>query len=196
MELLSEGEGVLARGAFLLGIEGMSWGGDGVGSPGVFFFDVLDRASAFYAADGETGRVAEAADHPRLPLQRTLHRFVEFGRVLQVDDVDVSIRRRDHQQLILHVHTVDSLLAVHAGYGRRLSQIPVFDRLVPRARDEYGPGAVRHVDEADASDGLVVRRDLDGGRVAGVEVEEAGCFVGAAADDFGAILRGRVNVLW
>ena len=34
---------------------------------GVFFLDVLNRAAAFYGADGEAGRIGEAACDSRLP---------------------------------------------------------------------------------------------------------------------------------
>lgn len=63
---------------------------------GIFVFDVLDGAAAFDAADGESSGVGEAADDPRLPLERGLDRFVEFGRVVEVDDVDVPVRRADY----------------------------------------------------------------------------------------------------
>ena len=124
---------VLVGGAFSWDgwMSGGLGGGGRLGLPGVFFFNVLDCASAFYAADRETGGVAEAADHSCLPLQRALHRFVEFGRGVQAYDVDDSVRRRDHQELVLHIHAVDFVLTLHARDRCRLPQIPVFDRLVP-----------------------------------------------------------------
>lgn len=159
------------------------------GLPGVFFLDVLDRTSAFYTPHGETCGIAEAAYHPCLPLQRTLHRLVEFRWLVQIHNIDVPIRRRDHQQLVLHVHAVDSLLAINAGYWCLLPKVPIFDRFVPRARHEHRTGAARHIDEADTSDGLVVCGDLDCRCGAGAKVEHSGCFVGTAADDFVAILQ-------
>lgn len=162
--------------------------------PGVFLLDVLDRTSTFDTPNGKTSCVAEAAYHSRLPLQRTLHRFVEFRRLVQIHHIDVPIRRRDHQQLVLHIHAVDPVLAFDTGYRRWLPEIPVLDRLVPRARYEYRTGAARHIDETDTSDGLVVCGDLDCGRGA-AKVEHAGCFVGTAADDFAAILQWSINRL-
>lgn len=48
----------------------------------VLVFHVLNRAAAFYAADGEPGGIGEAADDSRLPFQRALECFVEFGGLI------------------------------------------------------------------------------------------------------------------
>jgi hypothetical protein len=159
------------------------------GVPGVFLLDVLNSTSALYTPHREPRSVAEATHHPRLPLQRTLHRLVEFRRLVQVHNVDVPICRRDHHQFILDVHTVYPLLTVQRRDRIRLPQVPVLDGLVPRAGHEHRCVGARGFDEAYASDRLVVRSHLLRGRPARSQVEEAGSFVGAAAGDFGAILQ-------
>lgn len=88
---------------------------------GILLLDVLDCAAALDAANGKPGCIREAADDPRLPLERGLHGLVELGRVVQVDDVDVPVRRADYQQLVLHVHRVNALLALELRDGRLLS---------------------------------------------------------------------------
>ena len=100
---------------------------------GVLLFDILDSTAALDAADGEPCGVGEAADNPRLPLEGGLHGLVEFGGVVEVDDVDVPVSGADHEELVLDVHGVDPLLTLHSRNWGRLSQIPVFDSLVPRA---------------------------------------------------------------
>lgn len=161
----------------------------GSGVPCVFFLDILNRASALYTPHREPRCVAKATHHPRLPLQRTLHRLVEFRRLVQAHDIDVPIRRCDDHQLVLDVHTVHPLLALQRRDWIRLPQVPILDRLVPGARHKHGCVRARRFDEADASNRLVVRGDLLRRRPAGSEIEHAGCFVRAAAGYFGAILR-------
>lgn len=86
--------------------------------PAVFILDVLDRTTAFDAADCEARAIAEAADHACLPFQRALHGFVELGGFVEVDNVDVAVRSCHHQQFIDDIHTVDSFLTVHRGHRR------------------------------------------------------------------------------
>ena len=57
---------------------------------------ILNRTTAFDTANSKTGSVRETGHDPRLPFQRALQRFVELGRVLQVDHIDVSIRRPNY----------------------------------------------------------------------------------------------------
>lgn len=63
---------------------------------GVLLLDVLDSAAALNAADSEAGGIGEAADYAGLPLERGLHGLVEFGGVVEVNDVDVAVRRTDY----------------------------------------------------------------------------------------------------
>ena len=79
-------------------------------------------------------------------------------------------------------------MAVHRGGREWGAEIPVFDGFVPGARAEHGAGAVWDVDKTDAADWLFMGSDLNCGGTVGAEVEHPGCFVGAAADDFGAVL--------
>ena len=50
-----------------------------------------------------------------------------------------------------------------------------------------------HIDKAGTAYGLIVSGDLGSGGSIGAEVEHAGCFVGAGAYDFGAVLE-KVDV--
>lgn len=104
----------------------------------ILFFDVLDGATALDGADREARGIGEAADHARLPLERTLDRLVELERILQVYDVDVAVCSADDEEVVANVHRVDSLLRGDGADGRALSEIPVFDRLIPAASDQHG----------------------------------------------------------
>lgn len=130
--------------------------GAGAGDiPRVLLLHVLNRAAALDAADGEAGRVGEAADHPRLPLERALHRLVELGRVLEVDDVDVAVGRAHDAQVLLDIHRVHAVLARHRRRGALLPHVPVLDRLVPAARHEHGVAPA--LEEANGAHGHIVR---------------------------------------
>jgi hypothetical protein len=94
----------------------------------------LNRAAAFDRANGKARRVAEAAHYARLPLQRAGDCLVDLGRVLQVDHMDVALRRGDDEQLVLDVHAVHALFCIQGTNGFRALQIPELDRLIP------GPG--------------------------------------------------------
>ena len=77
----------------------------------VFIFHVLDRAAALYATDGEAVGLLEAGNHSRLPFQRGLDRFVEIGRLVEIDDVDIAVCRRYHEHCVFRVHAIYSFLA-------------------------------------------------------------------------------------
>lgn len=98
---------------------------------GVFILDVLDGAAALDGADGEARGVCEAADDACLVFQRGLHGFVEFGGLVEVDDVDVAVCGADDEELVFHVHGVDAFLAFESADGRRLAQVPEFHGFVP-----------------------------------------------------------------
>lgn len=72
-----------------------------------------------------------------------------------------------------------------------MAEIPVFDGLIPASCYKDWGGLPRDVDEAGAADGLVVCCDLLGCSAAGSR-SKAGCFVGAGAYYFCAVL---LNVL-
>ena len=164
--------------------------------PGVLFLDVLYRAPPLDAPHRKPAGVGEAADDARLPLQRALQRLVELGRVVEADDVDVPVRRADDQQLLLGVERVHPFLAADRRDRRLLAQVPVLDRLVPRPRHQHRPVRARHVDEAAAPDGFIVRGHLGGGRGAAADVEEAGGLVGADANGLGAVLNHGYSSPW
>lgn len=104
----------------------------------ILLLDVLDGATALDGADREARGIGEAADHARLPLERTLNRLVELERILQVHDVNVAVCGADDEEVVADVHRVDSLLRGDGANGRALSEIPIFDRLIPTARDQHG----------------------------------------------------------
>ena len=102
----------------------------------VLVLDVLNSTTTFNTTHRKSRGIAEAANHSSLPFKRRLHSLVEFGRVVEVNDVDVTISGANDQELILDIHRVDSLLAIDVGDGSLLSQIPVFDSLIPGASHE------------------------------------------------------------
>ena len=99
--------------------------------PGVFLLNVLDGASSFDGANSETSRICEAADNPCLPLKWAGNGLVDGSWVCEVDHVDVAFCRRNHQQLILDVHTIDALLTLQCTDWFSALQIPELDGLVP-----------------------------------------------------------------
>lgn len=137
----------------------------------VLLLHILNSATALDTTDCEARRVRETADDSSLPLKGALQCLVEFRGVFEVDDVDVPVGRADDEQVLLHVHGVDTLLACQSGRRALLPEIPVLDRLVPRAGDHHGAAAA--VEEAHAPYGLVVCSDdnvLLGRQVADLDV--------------------------
>lgn len=63
----------------------------------VLLLDVLDGTTTLNTTHREARRVGKAANHARLPFQRRLQGLVELGGVIEVDDVDIPIRRADDQ---------------------------------------------------------------------------------------------------
>lgn len=169
--------------------QNLDWGGH---KPRVLVLHVLNGASALDTTDCKARRVCEAAHHSRLPLQGALHRLVELGRVLEVDDVDVAVRRADDAEVVLDVEGVDALLAGDGRRGPLLAQIPVLDRLVPRSRDDHG--AAPAVEEAHVADGLVVRANDN--VLLRREIADLDVLVCACRDDLGAILFSNVSFQW
>lgn len=64
--------------------------------PRILVFYILNSATALDAADSEASGVGKAADDAGLPLEGALEGLVELERVLQVDDVDITIRSADN----------------------------------------------------------------------------------------------------
>ena len=154
---------------------------------GVFVFDVLDGAAALDGADGETGCVGEAGNNSRLPFERGLHCFVEFGGFVERDDVDVAVGGADDEHLVFAVDAVDALLTWDCGDRVGGPEIPVFDCFVPAAGYENLGCLAGDIDHADGADRLFVCCYLLG-CTAGAEVEKASCFVCAAAYYLSAVL--------
>lgn len=132
--------------------------------PGVLFLDVLDGASAFNGANGETSGIGKAADNSCLPLERTGNGLVDGGWVGQVHHVDVALCCRNDKQLVLDVHAIDALLTLQGSDGLGALQVPELDRLVPRARRNIVFTA--SLEPAYALDGILVGFGLLGGHSA------------------------------
>lgn len=89
-----EGKG-RARLAGILFRGGVERGEREIGLPAVFILDILNCATPFDATDCEAGAISEAADDAGLPLQRALHCLVKLGWLIEIDDINIAICRRD-----------------------------------------------------------------------------------------------------
>lgn len=98
---------------------------------GVLFFHILNGTSTFDTADRKATGIGKAADHPRLPLQWGLKGLVECRGIVEVDDVNVTVGSANHEEFVLDIHGIDALLTFEGRNRSRLSQIPIFDSLVP-----------------------------------------------------------------
>jgi hypothetical protein len=146
----------------------------------------LDGTSSFDASDGKPGGICKAAYHPRLPLQGTLDGLVELGRLPKVDDVDISVGRTHDEQVIPHIHRVDSLLALYRGSWSALPEIPILQSLVPRSRHYHG--RAHRLEVSDASYGSLVLRYLHS--LACRQVADFGLFIRSARDYLLTVLQG------
>lgn len=150
----------------------------------------MNRAAPLNAANRKAGSVSETTNYSGLPFERALERLVDLGRVLEVDNVDVAVGGAHDAQVVAHVGRVHALLALQGSRSALLTQIPVLDRLVPRARHHHGCAAA--VEEAARAHGLVVGANdnvLLRGEVADLDV-----LVGRCGCDFGAILYIPLSV--
>jgi hypothetical protein len=127
--------------------------------PVIFLLDVLDGTASLNATNRKASRVCEAAHHPRLPLQGTLQRLVELGRALQINNVDIPIRRANHTEILLNVQRVHPVLTRHTRRRALLPHIPVLDRLIPTPRHDHGSALV--LEETHGAHRLVVCADDD-----------------------------------
>lgn len=157
----------------------------------ILILDVLDGTATLDAANGEALPVSEAADDPGLPLERALQRLIKLGWILEVNDVDVSVGRANHQEIPVypHVHGVHTLLTRDRGGRRALAEIPVLHRLVPRTGHHHG-GAVG-VEEADTTDWTVVLGNLH--RLARGHVADLGFLVCTSRNNSLAILGYQLD---
>jgi hypothetical protein len=136
--------------------------------------NVLEGTSSFYTSNHESVGIFKAAHRPCLVLQRALHGLEEPSGIVEVHYVDVSLRRGNNQELVFHVHGIDPLLASYGGCRGGGSQIPVFNRLVPRARHNHRAVGIRNIHESNGADGCIMDGDLLGGSAVRREVEEFG----------------------
>ena len=113
---------------------------------------------------------------------------MECSRVVEVDDIDISVGRPDYKQLVLDIHRVDSLLAGKRGHRRSLPQVPISDGLVPRSCNYHRRIALRSFEEPYHADGSIVRGDLLGWSSIYGEIEKASGVVGTCTDDLLAVL--------
>lgn len=158
----------------------------------ILILHVLDSAAAFDTTNREASGVCEAADHPCLPLQRGLQGLVESGRVVEIDDVDIPVCRADDEELVLDIHCVDAFLTFHRRNRSCLSQIPIFDGLVPRTRYEERRRSISRVrNHMAASDRSVVLSHLDCSRRVRRKIQHARRFVCTGTNDLGSVLRGK-----
>lgn len=81
--------------------------------PCILVFHILNCTSTLDTSHGKTTRICEAADNSCLPLEGTLQRLIKFSRLVQVDNVDISVGRSHNQEFILHIQRINSLLALH-----------------------------------------------------------------------------------
>lgn len=114
--------------------------------------------------------------------------FVKFGRLVEVHHVNVAICCRYDKHCVFRIHAVYTVLAGDRSDRIRLSEIPILYCLVPRAGDKDRSGLAWDIDEASAANRLIMRRDLLGGSLTGCEVYHTGCFIGAGAYHFRAVL--------
>lgn len=139
----------------------------------------MNSASSFDGANGEAGRICEAAHDPCLPLERTGDGLVDGCGVREVDHVDVALGGCDDEQLILDVHAVDALLARQSTDGLGTLEVPELDGLVPgTSRDVVLAASLEPADALDAvlvGLGLLRRDGAAGGGSAEVDNVEHAC---------------------
>ena len=61
----------------------------------VLLLDILDGTTALYTADSKSRGICKTADCACLELERGLHGLIEFGGVIQVNDVNVTVSCAD-----------------------------------------------------------------------------------------------------
>jgi hypothetical protein len=149
----------------------------------------LNGAASLDRPNREPTRISKAAHDPRLPLERARNSLCDRRRVGQVHHVDVSLRGANNQQLVLDIHSVHALSAVHGADRLVGGEVPVLDRLVPGAgREEVLPVGL---EPAHAFDGRLVRFegvDCDFALSDGGEVNEVDVALGVTSGDALAVL--------
>lgn len=155
----------------------------------ILILNILNCTPPLNAADGKTVSLGKAAYDSGLPFEGTLGGFIEFGGLVEGDNVDVSVGRTNHEELSFYVHCVHALLTLDGRDGISGSQVPVLDGFVPRARNDHGRLGIGRSEILDAADRLIVHGDLRGRIGVGAEIDHACRLVGASPNDILAIRR-------
>jgi hypothetical protein len=124
--------------------------------PRVFLLNILDSTSSLDTTHRKARLVWEATDNSCLPLQWTLESLVKLCRLVQTDDIDIAIRGANHQKFSLHIHGVNSLLALYCSYRCLLSQVPVLYGFVPRTSNQHLSSCAWNIAPSCGADRLVV----------------------------------------
>ena len=154
----------------------------------VFLFNILNSASSLNASNCEARRIWKAADNSRLPFQRALKGLVELSRLVQVDDIDVSICGTHDQKILLHIQGIHSLLALHRGNSLAGSQVPVLDCLVPRASHEHRRIRIWSLEKPNAPDRLIMYRELGSCVLVCGKIDHLRSFVCSCSNNLLAVL--------
>ena len=154
----------------------------------VFLLNILDSASSFNTSNSKARRVWKTTHNSGLPLQRTLYRLIEFRRLTQVDDVDISICCAHNQEILLYIQSIDSLLTCHSSNRLTLSQIPVLDGLIPRAGHDHRGVRLRGLKVTNTAYRLIVCCDLGSCVLVRPEVNHFRSFVCSGSNNLCAIL--------
>lgn len=99
--------------------------------------NVLDGTSGLDGTDRKPVSRRITGHTTGLVLQWRHGRFVDLLWVGQVNDGDVSLSTTHHQKLLGRVHAIYLLRKLDHRDGLRQSHVPVFQCLIPRARDNH-----------------------------------------------------------
>ena len=149
--------------------------------------NILKSTSSFDASDHVPVCFLETAHSSCLLFQRTFDCLVDVSRVIEVDHMDLSLSCCNDQKLFLRIHGVDSLVTLDGSGWIWRTHIPIFDGLVPGARNNHG-GIIWSINKTYASNRLIVGCNLDGGCSIRAEVEEFRSFICAGTDNFLTVL--------
>ena len=140
------------------------------------FLYVVDRHTTLDAAHGKPGSIGEASDASRLEFQRGLFAGVLSRLAADIVRDDLTVGRSDHQQILPHIHCVNSLRHIQDTHRIRLPRIPEFKLSIPTTTD-HEIGTRKKVDRLD---GRVVNANLLGYSVRGSpsrELPHSHCFI-------------------
>ena len=149
------------------------------------FFNVLHRDAAFNRTDEITRTVREGGDATRLILERRHQLLKRHLRIVQIENLNLTLRAADDEKRVRHIERVHSLWQLNRERRVRLTRIPVTQRSVPRTRAQE-PHLLnpRHV-----SDWRIVLRDLR--RLTTREIPLLRNLIAPTGKDARAVLRPR-----